>query len=148
MIPRIEKTETRPSITRSRFDFGVTKQAIERLNEIAKLSNKKTETEKQINRIRYSISNDFKPGFRSRKHQDDARSIAQRQIEWLTRKVEAERQEVKVAQLRAEVEIIRELLVHKERELAAADNSRGSGLLHKRNQEIKQAQERAQRRAG
>ena len=36
MIPRIEKTETRPSITRSRFDFGVTKQAIERLNEIAK----------------------------------------------------------------------------------------------------------------
>lgn len=148
MIPRAPKTESRPSITRSRFDFGVTRNAIERLNEIAKASNKKTETEKQINRIRYSIANDFREGFKSRKHGDDARSIAQRQIEWLSRKVEAERKEVQIAQLRAEVEVIRELLAHKERVLAEIDNSRGSGIFHARNQEIKRAQERAQRRAG
>lgn len=132
MIPRIAKTESRPSISRSRFDFGATKQAIERLNEIAKLSNKKTETEKRVSRMAYSIQHDFRAGFSGRKHGDDAKSIAKKQLEWLQPRIETERTEVKIAQLRAEVEVIRDLLMHKERALAECDHSRGSGEYHKR----------------
>lgn len=133
MIPKIPKNSgQRVHVSQGRYDFGSIRQAVERLNEIARASNKRTETEKRVSRMAYSIQHDFRAGFSGRKHGDDAKSIAKKQLEWLQPRIETERTEVKIAQLRAEVEVIRDLLMHKERALAECDHSRGSGEYHKR----------------
>lgn len=140
MIPKIPKREAAPArLTKSRYDSGFLSQAIDKLNEIAKESNRRTETERRVRRMLYSIGNDFRDGFRGRAHGDDALSVAKKQVEWLLPQIERERNDAKVAQLRAEVEVIRELLMHKEQALAEADNSRGSSVFHRRQMEIRRA---------
>lgn len=142
-IPRLPKPDRdRLNMTASRYDFEATADFLSRVSRVGSASRRKTETEKRVGRIAYSIENDFRPGFSGRPHGDDAQSIALKQIDWLLPRIEKERTEAQIEQLRKEVEAGRLWLAHKERLLASLDHSRGSAEFRKRQREIDLAWQR------
>lgn len=132
------------SFSIGRFNAGPTIGFLRALHDAAKASRKRTEAERRIQRINYSIENDFREGFSSRQHGDDARTIAKREVEKVELVKKAELVQAEIEQLRAEIEAGERWLAEKQARLTELDNSRGSGVFLARRLEIEAARRRSE----
>lgn len=96
----------------------------QRLHSAGKDSKIKTKTERVLAYIRYSLGHDFREGFRSRDHGQDAYQIATRELDSLEPIAVEESREQEAEYLRECVEAAREFIQSAERRSAT---SQGDG---------------------
>lgn len=112
-------------------------QFLAELNTVALESRKITQSEKAIEKVKYSLENDFRPGFAPREHKLDAYSLAGRELAKLEIAKLEDFKQAECVQVRAQLAAAEKLVSELQRRLAELDSERGSAIFLKRQRELR-----------
>ncbi len=112
------------------------------LNGAAVESRRRTQSEKAIQKVTYSLENDFRDGFQPRKHQLDAFSLAGRELAKLEQANLEDLKQAEIVQVRAQLAAAEKLVSELQRRLAELDSERGSVVFLERQRELRDARAR------